>query len=50
MSLESGGSGGVVWRIRSSPTRLVGSLYIYLIVVSIYLSISLEARGVEAEN
>ena len=23
VSLESGGSGGVVWRIRSSPTRLV---------------------------
>ena len=23
MALESGGSGGVVWRIRSSPTKLV---------------------------
>ena len=23
IALESGGSGGVVWRIRSSPTKLV---------------------------
>ena len=23
MALDSGGSGGVVWRIRSSPTKLV---------------------------
>ena len=23
VALESGGSGGVVWRIRSSPTKLV---------------------------